>query len=254
MSEAPRLPASYRLIARDGVGSTNDVARELAEAGVPDGTVVWARHQTAGRGRLGRRFVSPPGNLYMSIVLRPAVAPAAAPQLSLVAALAVAEAVADSVPARASVSVKWPNDVLLEGRKVSGILLEAATTPEAGLDFVVLGIGVNVASHPAETRYGAIDLATVGAAVSVAELLEGVAQRLHAWDRRWRTDGFAPVRTAWLGRAHGLGGPIDVEAGSTLISGSFVDLDGDGALIVATAGGRRRRVTAGDVVSAALQA
>jgi BirA family biotin operon repressor/biotin-[acetyl-CoA-carboxylase] ligase len=254
MSEAPRLPEPYRLVIREAVGSTNDVARALAETGAADGTVVWARRQTAGRGRLGRTFESPPGNLYASFVLRPGVSPGSAPQLSFVAAVAVAETVADVLPPGVAVTVKWPNDVLVDGRKASGILLEATTTPDGRLDFVVLGIGVNLASHPERTRYRATDLSVAGATVTVADLLERLARRLHDGDARWRADGFAPVRAAWLARAHGLGGPIDVEAGNTLISGSFVDLDGDGALIVAGADGRRRRVTAGDVVVAALQA
>ena len=254
MSETPRLPPFYHLIVHDVVGSTNDVARDLAGQGAADGTMVWAQRQTAGRGRLGRRFASPPGNLYVSVVLRPAVAPAAAPQLSFIAAVALAEAARAVLPARAVVSVKWPNDVLVDGRKVAGILLEAATTPAGALDFVVVGIGVNVTSHPPNTAYGATDLAVAGAAVSVPGLLARLAEALLAWRDRWLADGFGPVRAAWLADARGLGGPIDVRLGDTLISGRFADLDADGALIVESIGGARQRVTAGDVVEAALQA
>ncbi|MBI3514118.1 MAG: biotin--[acetyl-CoA-carboxylase] ligase [Proteobacteria bacterium] len=254
MSETPRLPPFYHLIVHDSVGSTNDVARELAGQGAADGTVVWAERQTAGRGRLGRRFASPPGNLYVSFVLRPAIGPAVAPQLSFVAAVALVEAARAVLPGRVAVSVKWPNDVLVDGRKVAGILLEAATTTAGALDFVVLGIGVNVTSHPADTAYGATDLTATGAAVTVPALLARLADALLSWRGRWLADGFAPVRAAWLAHARGLGAPIDVRLGDTLISGRFADLDADGALIVESAGGARQRVTAGDVVDAALQA
>lgn len=252
MSQAPRLPPAFRLVVRDAVGSTNDVARELAHTGAEDLTVVWAQRQTAGRGRLGRIWTSPPGNLYASFLLRPAVAPAAAPLLSFVAAVALAETVAAVLPAGVPVTLRWPNDLLVGGRKIAGILLEAATTPAGALDFVVLGIGVNVASHPtADVRVAATDLAAEGADTGVAALLERLADRLGQWYGRWRVDGFAPVRAAWRARAEGLGRAIDVRVGDALISGSFTDLDEDGAMIVTTAGGLRQRVTAGDVALAA---
>jgi BirA family biotin operon repressor/biotin-[acetyl-CoA-carboxylase] ligase len=152
--------------------------------------------------------------------------------------------------------LKWPNDLLVAGRKAAGILLEAATTAGGGLDFVVLGIGVNLASHPAaDVRRPATDLARAGAPIGAAELLEALADRLAVGLARWRADGFAPVRAAWLARAAGLGEPIDVRLGDALISGRFVDLDVDGAMIIETTAGRRHRLTAGDIVETpALQA
>jgi len=255
MSGAPHLPAAYRLVVRDTVGSTNDEARALARAGAPDGSIVWARHQTAGRGRLGRSWTSPPGNLFMSLVMRPAIRPARAPELSFVAAVALADAVASVVPAEAPVTVVWPNDLMLAGRKAAGILLEAATTPAGELDFVVLGIGVNVSSHPSDVRRPATDLARAGATITASGMLEALAGRLAVWIGCWRAEGFAPVRAAWLARAAGVGAPIDVRLGNDLISGSFTDLDDDGAMIIETADGSRRRVTAGDIVEmATLQA
>jgi len=255
MSGAPRLPAAFRLVERDSVGSTNDEARALAVAGAAEGTLVWARRQSTGRGRLGRGWTSPPGNLYMSLVLRPEVRPARAPELSFVAAVALGEAVRAALPPAVPVTLKWPNDLLLRGRKAAGILLEAATGEAGALEFVVLGIGVNLASHPADVRRPATDLAREGAALSVLQLLEALADRLAAWLACWRVDGFAPVRAAWLARADGLGVPIDVRLGDALIRGRFVDLDVDGAMIIETPAGRRHRLTAGDVVETpALQA
>jgi len=248
MSVAPRLPAAYRLVVRDTVGSTNDDASGLARAGAGEGTIVWAHRQTAGRGRLGRGWASPPGNLYMSLVVRPDIRPARAPELSFVAAVALGDAVAAAVPAAVTVTLAWPNDLMLGGRKAAGILLEAATTPAGALDFVVLGIGVNVTSHPSDVRRPATDLMREGAPTKAADLLEALAGRLASWIARWRADGFAPVRAAWLARAAGVGAPIDVRLGNALISGRFTDLDDDGAMIIETAEGVRRRVTAGDIV------
>jgi BirA family biotin operon repressor/biotin-[acetyl-CoA-carboxylase] ligase len=255
MSGAPQLPAAFRLVERDSIGSSNDEARVLAEAGAPEGTLVWARRQTAGRGRFGRRWASPPGNLYASLVLRPAVKLARAPELSFVAAVALAETACAVLPPATSVTLKWPNDLLVGGRKVAGILLEAATAEAGVLGFVVLGIGVNVASHPADVGRPTTDLAGAGASIDAAGLLEALAARLAAWLERWKLDGFAPVRTAWLARAAGLGAPIDVRLGDALIRGRFVDLDDDGAMIIETTAGDRQRLTAGDIVeTAALQA
>jgi BirA family biotin operon repressor/biotin-[acetyl-CoA-carboxylase] ligase len=246
--EPPGFPPGYRLIVLETVGSTNDEARRLAEQGAPDGTVVWAREQSAGRGRLGRGWTSPPGNLYASLILRPRVAPRAAPELSFVAAVAVADTLAGLAP-KAPVQLKWPNDVLLGDRKITGILLETTSGPEGSLAFVVLGIGINVARHPDDARYGATDLAAEGVAIGVEAVLGALAGHLSGWIGRWLADGFAPVRAAWLARAPSRGAVLDVRLGNTLISGTFCDLDGDGAMILEIPGGERRRITAGDVAA-----
>ena len=140
------LPQGYALIALDEAGSTNDEAKDRAVAGAPEGTVIWARQQRAGRGRRGRAWVSPPGNLYLSVILRPACEARSVAQLSFVAALAVLDLVDGPLPGRAC--CKWPNDILVDGGKVAGILLESALRAEGRVDWVVLGIGVNLASHP----------------------------------------------------------------------------------------------------------
>ncbi len=234
-----RLPANFTLIRLDEVGSTNAEALRRAAEGAAAGTVVWAGRQTVGRGRRGRLWVSPPGNLYCSIVLRPSRAPAA--QISYVAAVALAEAL-EPWAAPASVRLKWPNDVLLHGGKVSGILLEG------GADHVVLGTGVNVATHPAdETRaLRPTSLAAEGAEATVEAVLESYLDHLAAWVNRWEANGFAPVREAWLGRAVGLGEPIEVRLPRETIPGRFTGLDDDGVLLLATEGGTRR-FAAGDV-------
>ena len=143
-SAGPRLPPAYRLIALDRVESTNDEAKRLAESGAEEGTLVWAREQTKGRGRQDRDFASPPGNLYMSLVLRPECLVAEAAQLSFVAALGVGDGVGSAAPPMIEVHYKWPNDVLFNGRKGSGILLESKISSGGGLEWLVLGIGVNL--------------------------------------------------------------------------------------------------------------
>src|SRR5205085_10360435 len=125
MTGARRLPAAFRLLSYDRLASTNDEAKRLARDGAAEGTIVWAREQSAGRGRRGRQWIGIPGNLFVSFILRPACPPAAASQLGFVAALALGDAIGTSAPPSAALRCKWPNDVLINGRKFAGILLES---------------------------------------------------------------------------------------------------------------------------------
>ncbi len=247
MIAAPDLPPAYRLVALDEVDSTNAELRRRAAAGAEQGTLVWARRQSAGRGRRGRVWSSPPGNLYCSLLLRPARPPAEVSRLCFVAALAVGEAISALLPAAASVAHKWPNDVLVGGRKVAGILLESATVGGGIVDWVIVGVGVNVARHPDDTSYAATSLAAEGAEASVPDVLGAYVGRLDPWLGRWREEGFAPVRQAWLECAEGLGRPLEVRLARETLSGIFAELDMSGALVLATAGGGRRTVSAGEV-------
>ena len=241
------LPQGYALIALDEAGSTNDEAKERAAGGAPEGTVVWARQQRAGRGRRGRTWVSPPGNLYLSVVLRPACEARRVAQLSFVAALAVLDLVDGTLPGRAR--CKWPNDVLVDGGKVAGILLESALGSGGRVDWVVLGIGVNLATHPGlEGPIPSTSLADAGSpALAPEDALPSVLAAL-AWRRReWETQGFAAVRRAWLARAHGLGGLVTVTNGERRLTGVFEGLDEEGALVLAQPGAERLSIAAGDV-------
>jgi len=246
VSEAPKLPPGYTLVALDEVDSTNEEARRRAEAGAPPGTLIWARSQRRGRGRLGRRWSSPPGNLYCSLLLRPDLPMAEAAKLSFVAGLAVGEALSELLPEDARVGHKWPNDVLVGGRKVAGILLESMTLGES-LASLVIGVGVNVESHPEGLAYPVTSLGAAGSAATVTAVLEAYLRCFDRWLGRWRDQGFAPVRHAWLARAEGLGGPIVVRFGDQVLSGAFADLDHSGALIVREPDGGRRAVSAGEV-------
>ena len=241
------LPPGYALIALDEADSTNDEAKERAAGGAPDGTVVWARQQRAGRGRRGRIWVSPPGNLYVSVILRPACEARSVAQLSFVAALAVHDLVDGLLPGRAR--CKWPNDILVDGGKVAGVLLESALALGGRVDWVVLGIGVNLASHPGiDGPIPSTSVADAGASVLAPEdALPSVLAALAQHRREWETQGFAAVRRAWLDRAYGLGGPVTVTNGERRVTGVFEGLDEEGALVLAQPGGELLSIAAGDV-------
>lgn len=243
MTSAPVLPDGWTLVALPSVGSTNDEAARLAEAGAPEGTVVWAREQSGGRGRRGRSWASPLGNLYSSTVLRPDCPAMRAAELGFVAALAVA----DMVPAGREVRVKWPNDVLVDGGKVAGILPESSIAADGRAEHVILGIGINVGFAPnlAEMRYpGACLGGTVEAALEA--LTAALARRL----ARWRREGFMAVRAEWMAKAGPLGLEVDVKLGDELVRGRFAGMDGEGALLLDTAAGPRR-IVAGELLARA---
>ena len=227
------------------LGSTNDEAKRLAEQGCVHGTVVWADEQTAGRGRAGRPWHSPRGNLLASAVLRPAAPAGVAAELGFVAAVAMGDCVAGLLPSGGRVGLKWPNDVQVDGAKVAGLLPEAAC---AGPDlaWLVIGAGLNLAHAPEGLPYRATSLRAHGAAVLPEQALEAFLAQLARWLGRWRSDGFAPVRAAWMARAAGLGREAAVTLAGRQERGVFRGLDKDGAMLLDTADGARR-ITAGEV-------
>ncbi|HEV2264844.1 MAG TPA: biotin--[acetyl-CoA-carboxylase] ligase [Stellaceae bacterium] len=240
------LPPLFRLAAFDTLASTSDEARRLARAGAPEGTVVTARVQTAGRGRQGRIWVSQPGNLHASVLLRPDAPMARTAQLGFAAGLAVADALHAFAP-KALVTLKWPNDALLDGCKVAGILLESEGDAVGRVAFVVIGIGVNLAAYPADTEFPAISLkAATRTAPKPEAFLAALAPALALWYERWRSEGFAALRRAWLERAAGLGQALRARLPGETVEGRFAGLDDDGMLLLDLPQGRRR-IAAGDV-------
>jgi BirA family transcriptional regulator, biotin operon repressor / biotin---[acetyl-CoA-carboxylase] ligase len=247
---APALPAGFHLRHYASVGSTNDAAKTLARAGAPDGTLVWADEQTAGRGRRGRFWLSPLGNLHLSLVLRPDVTPSRAAQLGFVAALALGDALTVLAGAALKLRYKWPNDLLADGRKFAGILLESEARASDPVDFVVVGVGVNIIAAPGDVEFPATSLAVLGiSGVTPPVLLEGFVRHFAAWAQRWHAEGFVPVRAAWLAAASGLGESIRVRLEHSTLIGRFHDLDEDGTLVLDTPDGRRR-IAAGEVFPA----
>jgi len=243
MRREPTLPQGFTLVARERVTSTFDIARDLAREGAPDGTMVWALEQTGGRGRRGRGWHSPPGNLYTSTILRPDKPIAEAATLTFVASLAAADTAAATPGVTGDIRVKWPNDALIDGRKFVGILLETEG------DALIIGVGINVLHHPEDAERPATSLFDAGAVMpEVSTTLERWSAALAARYSSWKTDGFAPTREAWLARAVGVGGEIVVRAPTWEARGVFAGLDTDGVLLLEPlGGGASRRISAGDV-------
>lgn len=228
--------------------STNSTAREMGAAGAPHGAVVIADAQRRGRGRLGREWVSPARrNLYVSIVLRCDLPPERLAQISLLAGVATCETLRAWAPAAA---IKWPNDVLLAGRKVAGILAEMEQA--GGQRAVILGIGVNLNSgagdFPDELRDKATSLRlATGAGADRAEFAGALLGQLERRVDEWRRDGFAPIAAAWRALAPLIGRRIHVAEPSGAVEGEVLALDDDGALRIRRDDGSEHRVIAGDV-------
>ncbi len=222
------------------VGSTNDWLLERADT-LDDGHWVIADRQTAGRGRRGRVWRDGVGNLMASVLVKPKSGEGPLQQLSFVAALALHDVLAPLTgPTR--LKLKWPNDLLLDGRKLSGILLERAGDP------LVIGFGVNIADAPDEVERPATSLAAAGIAVpSPGTMLDRLAAAFAGRRADWRRLGFEPLRDAWLARASGIGAPITARLGAEILTGLFEGIESDGALSLRLDDGRIRAVHAGEV-------
>jgi BirA family transcriptional regulator, biotin operon repressor / biotin---[acetyl-CoA-carboxylase] ligase len=224
------------------LGSTNDEVAAHALAGAEDGLWICADQQTSGRGRRGRPWMSPPGNLYCSTLVRNAPGDPPLQQLSFVAAVALFDVLAKYVP---DIKLKWPNDLLIGGDKLSGILLESANNQAS----VVIGFGVNLAHFPLNAERPATSLAAhmTAAPPAAAEVVAALADAFDEWRNRWRAEGFACVRPYWLSQAAGLGQPIQVHLGHDVLHGTFAGLDETGALLLQLDSGAVRTVHAGEI-------
>ncbi|MDB5431946.1 MAG: biotin--acetyl-CoA-carboxylase ligase [Caulobacter sp.] len=229
------------------IDSTNAEARRRAEAGERGPAWIAALRQSAGRGRRGRVWDTGEGNLAATLLFQTDKAPGEAAQLSFVAALAVADLAHAFVPP-SLVSLKWPNDPLIFGRKASGILIESGQHPMGGL-WVAVGVGVNLAHAPKLA-----DRPTTSFADHMSQppptpqaALEILARAFAHWEGVWRREGFAPIARAWTSRAHGLGEPAVARLPDETVQGIAEGLDIDGALRLRQADGTIRRITAGDV-------
>ena len=221
-------------------GSTNADMLALAASGAAEGLWLRAERQVSGRGRQGRAWVSPAGNLSASTLVRLRSSDPNAAALALVAAVALEDAVGVYLPGRAA--LKWPNDLLIDGAKVSGILLERAG------DAVVIGIGVNLAHHPDNLDRPTTSLSAHGITPDAAEFMETLAESFARWLARWRGEGIAPVRARWLERAHPVGTALTASLpDGSAVEGLFHGLDADGALILRLADGTSRVIHAADV-------
>jgi BirA family biotin operon repressor/biotin-[acetyl-CoA-carboxylase] ligase len=252
------LPAGYRLQRYAEVGSTNSIALERAAAGGPAGLWIMADSQTQGRGRLGRVWASPSGNLYASLLVAPAAPLRVAQQLSLVSGLAVFDAVAAATGKgrlAATLRLKWPNDLLVGEAKIAGILLESTPSATPTGHWVVIGIGINIAVSPGGIDRATTSLAAEGVVVSCEEMMQHLACAMASWLEVWRDGaGTAEVRQAWLDRGPAVGAAIAVRQGSQLVEGRYQGLDGEGALRFIDAAGSTWTITTGEVLRPALAA
>ena len=230
-------------------GSTNDEALALGNAGVPQGTVVLADRQSRGKGRFQRVWHSPAGaNVYTSIILRPEISSSEASQIPVMAGVAAADTLSAHCPD--DVKMKWPNDVLIHHRKVCGILSQAKLTGQK-IDFIVLGIGINVnlqkRQFPKEIRDTATSLAMeTNREISRMELIISLYENLEKWYKKLLQNGFCPIKEKCLKMMPMIGQTVQIVFGEELLEGKAKDLDDDGALILLTKENREIKVSAGD--------
>lgn len=238
------VAAGVRLATYDEIGSTNAEALERARRGERGPLWIVAARQTAGRGRHGRVWVSEPGNLYATLLLAEAAPAPRAPELAFVAGLAVHDAVAEAAPSlRQKLMLKWPNDLLCDGAKLAGILIEGEGTA------VAIGIGINCRHHPAATGYPATDLSARGAQVAPNDLMGLLANTMLGRLDQWRRgDGFAAIRRDWMARAQTDGTPIRVRIGERTMAGRYGGIDAQGLLLLHLPDGGLETISAGEVL------
>lgn len=226
-------PGPWRLERHETLPGTSAALVTRAEAGAPEGLALLACRQTEGRGRQGRGWASPAGNLYLSVLLRPAAPARDLPQWSLLAGVALAEAARGTVPDPAALRLKWPNDLLRHGAKCAGILAESALAPDGAAAWLVLGFGVNIAAAPSLPDR---PTACLGTMLPPEEVAARLLARLGHWRTVQSEQGFAPVRAAWLGLGPAPGEAMAARAGDGWRHGHFAGLAPDGALLLEEAG------------------
>ena len=241
--EVPAVPG-WRLLSFETLPSTADLLREKAEAGEPDRLAIRAGQQVAGRGQLGRPWHSPIGNLYQSHLIRPGEPMRYLQEWALLAAVAVATVLEPYLPDPARLKLKWPNDVLIDGAKLVGILTEAAATPEGDIDWIGFGIGINLAVAPdLPDRATTSILRESGRAPMPAEVSPRLLAAIDHWRARRQSEGFDAVRHAWLQRGPEMGALLTLRQPGGLVQGRFAGLAADGRLLLETGEGQKAFIT-----------
>lgn len=242
-------PPGWRLQTFESLPSTQDVCRALTEAGDPGRVAVRADRQTSGRGRDGRAWEAPPGNLSLSVMLRPGGTVAEAGQWSLLAGVALAETAGAFLPATARVRLKWPNDLMVADAKLAGILIESSADAAGGLDWLVIGFGVNLAAAPDVPGRAVTCFASFGSQAEPAQFTTRLLEALDHWDGVRARRGFAAIRQAWLMHAPAPGEAIAVRNGGKFVHGAFAGLSDNGAVLV-DVGERVMAFASGEIVEA----
>ncbi|MBU4376200.1 MAG: biotin--[acetyl-CoA-carboxylase] ligase [Candidatus Omnitrophica bacterium] len=228
--------------------STNDTAYKLAENGAKEGTVIVAERQKKGKGRQGRHWVSPKGGIYFSCIIRPDIEPKEVAKITLASALAVCTSIREI--ARIPALIKWPNDIIIGGKKVCGILTEMKAEQDK-VDFLVVGIGINADNPISLLPKGSTTLSEESDAdVSKVELAKKVLEKLEHYILLFKKEGFKPIRDEWRDLSETLGRHVRVHSHEGKIEGQAIDVDNDGALVVRLDSGFHKRILSGDVVIA----
>ncbi len=240
------MSVNWRIETYETLESTQDTLREGLKQNPEEGFVIQAIQQTRGRGRQGRLWFSPPGNLYLSTLLKPEGDLSLVGQLSLVSCLSVCKALEEIYGLDRNFILKWPNDILLHGKKCSGILLQTETGRNGEVEAVILGIGINILSAPVEVGIALED--ATGISVPLASIRDAVLQSLAQNYSVWRQEGFAPFRGQWLEKTVPAQTAMSVGHGKSLKSGMFQDIDPKGGLVLKTTDGKNLTVTSGEVL------
>lgn len=237
-----------KILAYESLDSTNDTAYHLAEKGEKEGTVIIAERQKKGKGRQGRSWASPKGGVYFSCVLRPDIEPKEVAKITLVSALAVCASIRKT--AEVPAMIKWPNDIIINGRKVCGILTEMKAEQDR-VDFVILGIGINVCTNSNLLPRSATSLVKESdSAPSKVALAKNVLENLEHYLAIFKKDGFDKIRDEWRHYSTTLGHHVKINCHDEKIEGQAMDVDEDGALVVRLDSGFHRRIFSGDIVTA----
>lgn len=239
----------YHLLSCEEIDSTNEEAKRLARGGGSHGAVIWAKEQRAGRGRAGRSWSSPPGNLYCSVLLQPGCDLDIIAQLTYVAAVAVHETLSGILPEPEAIALKWPNDVLVNGKKIAGILLESFAVDSQSPRWVAVGVGINVDNSPKDVSFPATSLKEEGVEIISAKIV--LSRFIHTFIETynlWSRKGFAPVRKAWLSNAWGLDSDVRISLPQEELYGIFKSIDKDGGLVLELSPKERRTIHAGDIL------
>lgn len=243
------LPEGFNLIELNEIDSTNRYAKKLANSGAIEGTLVWAHQQSAGQGRHGRKWISKRGNLFVSLILRPNCTPLRALQFSFVSALAIRDMIVPYLFNPNSIKLKWPNDVLINGRKISGILLETSTPARGNVEWLVIGSGVNLVHHPGlNSNFPSTSLEDEGGKLLPVSL--AIEEYARVFKNRWEEwtvgDGSATL-SAWEKHAFGLGRAACVRVSNTQFNGRFLGIDKMGALRLSNGGDGEQSFSSGEL-------
>ena len=238
----------YFLQTLDDTDSTNVECRKMAERGSAEGLIVQALSQSSGRGRRGRSWSSPKGNLYFSMLIKPKCIVSKALEISFVSAIAMCDALGALLPPMVEVRVKWPNDILINQRKCCGFLLESSSESSGDVKWVIIGAGVNVESFPKDVEYPATSLSFEGSKnLALRDVLLSFLRHFKRWKNVWEEEGFSPIREAWMERSIGMGQRVTAKLVEESYTGIFSDLNADGSLVMITDDGGKVVITSGDI-------